>query len=167
MQLTIKHYHIQNPWKMKLKPRIKLNCNTYVHYKYVHIFLAGVEGSEEVSSSLLLNDQVVGYMALCPIILLLPNLPASTGKETRMWATLPLVGVFPRGFTARRRVPSRLYRSQACSLAARFIRHKWRAGPQALSPGHGILVTRQRYKKPPAMERCEVAHSIHIIHSAN
>ena len=40
----------------------------------MHIFIAGVEGTEEVSSSLLLNDQVVGYIALCRIILLLPNL---------------------------------------------------------------------------------------------
>ena len=74
MQLIIAHYHIQRPWKMKFEPRIKLNCNTYIHHKYVHIFLAGVEGTEEVSSSLLLNDQVVGYIALSRIILLLPNL---------------------------------------------------------------------------------------------
>ena len=41
--------------------------------------------------------------------------------------------------------------------------HKYRASPQALSPGHEILVTRQRYKKPLAMARCEVAHSLSSI----
>ena len=143
------HYHIQKPWKMKSEPRIKLNCNTYLHHEYVHIFLAGVEGTEEVSSSLLLNDQVVGYIALCRIILLLSNLWASSplmweSRESGTWC----VG---------------LYRSHARFLAARFTAHKWRAVPQALSPGHEILVTRQRYKKPPAMARCEVAHSLSII----
>ena len=87
------HYHIQKPRKMKSEPRIKLNCNTYLHHEYVHIFLAGVEGTEEVSSSLLLNDQVVGYIALCRIILLLPNLRASS----------PLMGK-SRGVTRERHV---------------------------------------------------------------
>ena len=84
------HYHIQKPWKMKFEPRIKLDCNTYLHHKYVHIFLAGVEGTEEVTSSLLLNDQVVGYIALCRIILLLSNLRASSplmgeSRESGTW----------------------------------------------------------------------------------
>lgn len=100
----------------------------------MHIFLAGVEGTEEVSSSLLLNDQVVGYIVLCCIILLLPNLRASS----------PLMGE-SREVTREQHVSEGLYRSHARSLAARFTGHKWRAGPQALSPGHGILVTRQRY----------------------
>ena len=93
MQLIIMHYHIQKPWKTKFEPRIKLNCNTYIHHKYVHIFLAGVEGTEEVTSSLLLNDQVVGYIALCRIILLLSNLRASS----------PLMGE-SRGVTRERHV---------------------------------------------------------------
>jgi len=102
------HYHIQKPWKMKFEPRIKLNCSTYIHHKYVHIFLAGVEGTEEVSSSLLLNDQVVGYIALCRIILLLPNLRASSPwmgesrEVTREWHVKGDANV--RGYTARTRV---------------------------------------------------------------
>ena len=76
-------------------------------HKYVHIFLAGVEGTEEVTSSLLLNDQVVGYIALCRIILLLPNLRASSPlmEESRgvtrerhvMWGAIPLARAFSRG----------------------------------------------------------------------